>query len=183
MAIGATPTQWKATNMGGDPGRKIFWEFITTGTCVNHSRMGFAIRMYIVENMTWSSSQWGRNNNDFSISSRNENQIRYITRIRTKNAMYLEDSSWWPLRDKISLKFISTMKQSNKKVMEKNRRLLILCPYPKGCAGSQRFRFEQYVPFLEANNILVDQQSFLTEWGWGVVYKKGTAYLRYGPRW
>lgn len=48
-----------------------------------------------------------------------------------------------------------------------------MCPYPKGCAGSQRFRFEQYIPFLEANNILVDQQSFLTDWGWGVVYKKG----------
>ena len=57
--------------------------------------------------------------------------------------------------------------------MEKNRRLLILCPYPKGSAGSQRFRFEQYIPFLEVNNIVVDQQSFLTTWGWGVVYKKG----------
>ena len=65
------------------------------------------------------------------------------------------------------------MKQSNKKVMEKNRRLLILCPYPRGCAGSQRFRFEQYIPFLESNNILVDQKSFLTTWGWGIVYKKG----------
>ena len=62
--------------------------------------------------------------------------------------------------------------------MEKNRRLLILCPYPKGCAGSQRFRFEQYIPFLEANNILVDQQSFLTDWGWGVVYKKGYSLFK-----
>ena len=70
------------------------------------------------------------------------------------------------------------MKQSNKKVMEKNRRLLILCPYPKGCAGSQRFRFEQYLPFLEANNIIVDQQSFLTRWGWTVVYKDGYSLFK-----
>ena len=48
-----------------------------------------------------------------------------------------------------------------------------MCPYPKGCAGSQRFRFEQYIPFLEANDISIDQHSFLTRWGWSIIYKKG----------
>lgn len=103
--------------------------------------------------------------------------MRYITNIRTKNAMYLEASSWCPLRKKYSLKFMSTMKQSNKKVMEK-RRLLILCPYPKGCAGSQRFRFEQYIPLLEENNIDVHLQPFLTPWGWSMVYKKGYSLIK-----
>lgn len=53
-----------------------------------------------------------------------------------------------------------------------------MCPYPRGSAGSQRFRFEQYIPFLEAKNIVVYQQSFLTNWGWGVVYKKGYSLLK-----
>ena len=70
------------------------------------------------------------------------------------------------------------MKQSNKKVMEKTRRLLILCPYPRDCAGSQRFRFEQYIPLWEANNIEVSHRSFLTEWGWNIVYKKGVGLLK-----
>ncbi len=70
------------------------------------------------------------------------------------------------------------MKQSNKKVMEKTRRLLILCPYPKGCAGSQRFRFEQYLGVLELAGIHVTQRAFLTMWGWGVVYKKGFTLLK-----
>ena len=64
------------------------------------------------------------------------------------------------------------------KVMEKNRRLLIICPYPRGCAGSQRFRFEQYIPFLEQKKITVHLRSFLTPWGWRVVYKEGYAVIK-----
>ena len=64
------------------------------------------------------------------------------------------------------------------KVMEKNRRLLIICPYPQGCAGSQRFRFEQYIPFLEQKNITVHLRSFLTPWGWRVIYKEGYAAIK-----
>ena len=69
------------------------------------------------------------------------------------------------------------MKQSNKKLW-KNRRLLIICPYPRGCAGSQRFRFEQYIPFLEQKKITVHLRSFLTPWGWRVVYKEGYAVIK-----
>ena len=62
--------------------------------------------------------------------------------------------------------------------MEYSARLLILCPYPHDTAGSQRFRFEQYLGVLELAGIHVTQRAFLTTWGWGVVYKNGFTLLK-----
>lgn len=104
--------------------------------------------------------------------------MRYTKRMRTKNAMYLDASSLWSLREKNPFGFMVSMKQSNKKVMEYSAQILILCPYPHDTAGSQRFRFEQYLGVLELAGIHVTQRAFLTTWGWGVVYKNGFTLLK-----
>ncbi|WP_109831580.1 glycosyltransferase [Reichenbachiella versicolor] len=53
------------------------------------------------------------------------------------------------------------------------KRVLILSPYPFGTAGSQRFRYEQYLDILESNNIHYKHQSFLDENTWKILYKPG----------
>ena len=62
--------------------------------------------------------------------------------------------------------------------MEYSARLLILCPYPYDTAGSQRFRFEQYLKSLEGAGLRVTQHAFLTPWGWEILYKKGFTLLK-----
>ena len=49
----------------------------------------------------------------------------------------------------------------------------ILCPYPMGQAPSQRFRFEQYLEFLEKNGVHTEVCSFLSPKGWALWYTKG----------
>lgn len=48
-------------------------------------------------------------------------------------------------------------------------KVVILCPYPKGKAPSQRFRFEQYITFLE-EKIDITQLSFIDEATWAILY-------------
>lgn len=55
----------------------------------------------------------------------------------------------------------------------KLKKLHIIAPYPKGEAPSQRFRFEQYLPFLEENGFEICYHSFHTEKSWKRLYKKG----------
>lgn len=52
-------------------------------------------------------------------------------------------------------------------------KILFVCPYPFGLAPSQRFRFEQYFPVLEANQILHTQEPFLTENDYYILYTHG----------
>lgn len=54
----------------------------------------------------------------------------------------------------------------------KKQRLDIWYPYPKGIAPSQRFRIEQYVPFLE-EHFEVRVFPFWSEKAWEILYKKG----------
>jgi glycosyltransferase involved in cell wall biosynthesis len=54
----------------------------------------------------------------------------------------------------------------------KKQRLDIWYPYPKGIAPSQRFRIEQYVPFLE-DQFEVRVFPFWSEKAWKILYKKG----------
>ncbi len=44
--------------------------------------------------------------------------------------------------------------------MSRRPRILFLCPYPHGGCPSQRFRFEQYLPILEAQGYEVRQEPF-----------------------
>ncbi len=70
----------------------------------------------------------------------------------------------------------TTSNESNSKI--KPKKILFLFPYPLGEAPSQRFRFEQYLHFLQEhdtkkNTIQYDTQGFLDEKTWKILYKKG----------
>jgi len=52
-------------------------------------------------------------------------------------------------------------------------KILFLVPYPKGEAPSQRFRFEQYLSFLESQNYSFDFQSFIDKNTWQILYQRG----------
>lgn len=53
------------------------------------------------------------------------------------------------------------------------KRLLIIAPYPKGQAPSQRFRFEQYLDILKSEGIEIEYHAFLSEKTWGKIYNEG----------
>ena len=55
----------------------------------------------------------------------------------------------------------------------KSKKLHIIAPYPKGEAPSQRFRFEQYLTFLEERDFEIRYHSFHTQKSWKRLYKKG----------
>lgn len=56
------------------------------------------------------------------------------------------------------------------------RNILFLFPYPIGTAGSQRFRYEQYLPKLKSDSL--DFQSFIDEATWEVLYKEGHQWAK-----
>jgi glycosyltransferase involved in cell wall biosynthesis len=53
--------------------------------------------------------------------------------------------------------------------------ILFVVPYPKGQAPSQRFRYEQYLPALEAKGWNYTLASFLDVPTWQILYKPGHA--------
>lgn len=55
----------------------------------------------------------------------------------------------------------------------KLKKLHIIAPYPKGEAPSQRFRFEQYLPFFEEHQFEIHYHSFHTKKSWNRLYKNG----------
>ena len=59
------------------------------------------------------------------------------------------------------------------------RKILILAPYPKGKAPSQRFRFEQYLAFLENVGFQYEYHSFIDDKLWSLLYKKGRLHLKF----
>ena len=61
----------------------------------------------------------------------------------------------------------------------KLKKLHIIAPYPKGEAPSQRFRFEQYLPFLEANGYEIHYHAFHTQKSWERLYKKGLFFRKF----
>lgn len=56
--------------------------------------------------------------------------------------------------------------------------ILFLVPYPHGQAPSQRFRFEQYLNFLQEKGITYDFSSFLDEKTWSLLYKQGHTWQK-----
>jgi len=58
------------------------------------------------------------------------------------------------------------------------KHILILCPYPARTAASQRFRFEQYLPFLQAAGYTYTQVAFLSAATWGVLYQPGHRWAK-----
>jgi glycosyltransferase involved in cell wall biosynthesis len=60
----------------------------------------------------------------------------------------------------------------------KLKKLHIIAPYPKGEAPSQRFRFEQYLPFLEEKGFEIHFHSFHTSKSWHRLYQPGQFSLK-----
>jgi glycosyltransferase involved in cell wall biosynthesis len=57
-----------------------------------------------------------------------------------------------------------------------NKTIFIIAPYPQGQAPSQRFRFEQYLDFLEQEGFTIEQHSFLSNKTWSKLYESGTFF-------
>jgi glycosyltransferase involved in cell wall biosynthesis len=52
-------------------------------------------------------------------------------------------------------------------------KILILSPYPRGTAPSQRFRYEHYLPYLDKATFDYDYHSFWSDEAWAILYKPG----------
>ena len=59
--------------------------------------------------------------------------------------------------------------------MEKNKRILIICPYPVDVAAGQRLKYEQYIADWQANSYRVDISPYMRMPMWNIVHKKGHA--------
>jgi glycosyltransferase involved in cell wall biosynthesis len=53
-----------------------------------------------------------------------------------------------------------------------SKKLHIIAPYPRGCAPSQRFRFEQYLTYFENSGYTIHFHSFINEKTWQILYKE-----------
>jgi len=58
------------------------------------------------------------------------------------------------------------------------KHILFIVPYPEGKAPSQRFRFEQFLPYLEESGYTWEIASFLGENSWAIFYKPGNTLLK-----
>ena len=59
-----------------------------------------------------------------------------------------------------------------------SKRLVIIAPYPKGEAPSQRFRFEQYLDFFEEQDYTIEFHAFLSDKTWKALYKEGSFFAK-----
>ena len=59
-----------------------------------------------------------------------------------------------------------------------SKRIIFIAPYPHTQAPSQRFRFEQYLDFLEVNGFEIEVHPFLSEKDWAPLYKEGSFFLK-----
>ncbi len=57
--------------------------------------------------------------------------------------------------------------------MNDRKKILILCPYPKDCAPSQRLKFEHYYDFFNEKGYDVTVSSFVSKKFWKILYQKG----------
>jgi len=55
----------------------------------------------------------------------------------------------------------------------KKKKVLILCPSPKGTAATQRLKYEQYLGLLEKEGYEFTISSFQTNRFWNIIYKPG----------
>jgi glycosyltransferase involved in cell wall biosynthesis len=55
----------------------------------------------------------------------------------------------------------------------KKKKVLILCPSPKGTAAAQRLKYEQYLDLLEKEGYSFTISNFQTNRFWAIIYKKG----------
>jgi glycosyltransferase involved in cell wall biosynthesis len=58
------------------------------------------------------------------------------------------------------------------------KKLHIIAPYPRGEAPSQRFRFEQYLDFLQEHQFEIHYHAFHTKKSWSRLYQKGKIFQK-----
>lgn len=58
------------------------------------------------------------------------------------------------------------------------KKVLVLCPYPKDVAPSQRLKYEQYIQYIEDAGYKVSISPFISRQFWKIVYKKGNLLLK-----
>lgn len=61
---------------------------------------------------------------------------------------------------------------------EKQKKILIICPYPVGVAPAQRLKYEQYFENWEDHGYRLTVSPFMSMSFWNVVYKKGFFFLK-----
>lgn len=59
---------------------------------------------------------------------------------------------------------------------ERRKRILILCPSPKGTAATQRLKYEQYLALLEQEGYSFTISSFQSKRLWSIIYKPGHTF-------
>ncbi|MBS1920205.1 MAG: glycosyltransferase [Bacteroidetes bacterium] len=59
---------------------------------------------------------------------------------------------------------------------KKNKKILILCPSPKGTAAAQRLKYEQYLPLLEDAGYSFAISNFQTARLWNIIHKPGRTF-------
>lgn len=62
--------------------------------------------------------------------------------------------------------------------MNRPKKVLIVCPYPKGVAPSQRLKFEQYYGWFEQHGYQLTIKPFIDESFWPIVYKSGNTVTK-----
>jgi L-malate glycosyltransferase len=58
----------------------------------------------------------------------------------------------------------------------KNKKVLVLCPSPKGTAAAQRLKYEQYFPGLEKEGYSFTISNFQSQRFWSIIYKEGKTF-------
>lgn len=58
-------------------------------------------------------------------------------------------------------------------MIKKKKKILILCPSPKGTAAAQRLKYEQYLPLLEQEGYSFTISNFQTARLWKIIHKPG----------
>lgn len=59
-----------------------------------------------------------------------------------------------------------------------SKRFVIIAPYPKSEAPSQRFRFEQYLSSFEKEGYSIEFHAFLSDKTWKALYKEGSFFAK-----
>lgn len=59
---------------------------------------------------------------------------------------------------------------------KKRKKILILCPSPKGTAAAQRLKYEQYLPLLENEGYSFTISNFQTPRLWTIIHKPGKIF-------
>ncbi len=57
--------------------------------------------------------------------------------------------------------------------MKPRKKILFICPYPKGVQAGQRFKYEQYFDLFQSNNFDIKVSSFMSFQLWKIIYQPG----------